>query len=176
MTSPAAVRAFWWFLGCTVASAAPLAAIWTVNRNDLFWVALVLVGLGGAAASTTIRVQTAPPGSVMFAAIYPLSIAGAIIGDSWQVDGDIEVNGAATILLVAALIGAIPVIGIMRTRPASWFVGCRNWWTVVALLLFFVYGLGIMFIPLAVAGALSARSLTRSSAVEELRIQRSRHD
>ena len=126
-----------------------------MNRDDRFWVGVVVAGALGAALAVGPYAARWTPGAVWFAAAYPISVALGLTIDAAEGDGDLE-PGALLGWALAVFVATLPVLG-HRRRSLVWFRVSTVGWSVVSLVLFFVYGLGIAFIPLALAAWFSAR-------------------
>lgn len=154
-TLTTSTRPIWWAIGAATIAALPLAALWTVNRDNRFWVGLVVISALGAFLALNPVADRLAPASVWFGVAYPIAAVFGISMEAAQQDGRLG-GGAVLGWAVTLVISILPVIGRAR-KSLLWFRWWAVWWWVVSGALFFAYGLGLAFVPLAVSATLTAR-------------------
>ncbi len=159
---PAAMRSgVAWGVAVTVLVIPTFAAIWSLNGRGRFWPATALVAVIGFGAGWWMGWRGRPlPNEfverhrhVLFVALYPLAVA---IGVLFAQPGFSAFNRCEWIV-IAVGIGSIAVLcNAMKNGR----VVLRRWgwgWSVITVLLFPIYGLGLVFLPLAVGYRVAAR-------------------
>ena len=155
----------WWALG-TACCAAPVAAsLWTPNRSDVFFPALVAVALTGALLGPIWARQnsTAMNPALLAATVYPAALTTALGIQSIQDEG---AWGFAILAAVAgAAVGGIaPALRHLAARPGAALRRGSSAWALVSVLAVPLLGLGLLGIPQVVSYRLPSclRALLRS--------------
>ena len=153
----------WWSAGAGCVAAPVLSSLWTANRAALFYPALILCIVVGALLSplsASFEGRRSSP-ALLVAMLYPLSCVVALIVESIQVE---EGEGVGTFLVWGLVSVAIPPLLAFWPRwPGRALAWGGAAWATVALLTLPLYGLGVVFIPLAVSYALAAMNARRPS-------------
>lgn len=160
-------RVVWWAAGSSVVAAPLLGIAWTPNRDPQFWPTLCAVAVAGLIAGVGWHRRSATPAvarpwaqpPLVVAVAYPFSCAAALIAHAFLHDPP-EPGATALWATVAVLFGIVPLV-VMRisARADSWLAGLAVFWAVSAVVLVGAYGLGLFFVPLAVANWQAAHSL-----------------
>lgn len=104
-------------------------------------------------------------------AIGVAMVAAAPIATVWNIaameDGRHLTGGAAIGLLLAVAVASPAIVG-GAVASIVWFRWLTVAWWLVSAALFFVYGLGIGFVPLALASGLTVKSLGRAGGDSEV--------
>lgn len=171
-TTVAISTALWWAAGTAITVSPVLASLFTVNRSQAFWPLLIAATVAGATVgvlahrnpSTHLAERlTALPAAMLVALGYPIS-GGIGLGIENAGSGR---DGAAT-LLYLAFISVVVAFGCLcrwgpwwqpttALRRSSWL------WAALSILLLPLLGLGLFFVPLAVAYRRAAQTVGGSS-------------
>ena len=166
---PAAIRsAIAWGVAFVVLVIPTFAAIWSLNGRGRFWpaTALVAVVAFGAGWWSGWHGRALPNRfverhrHVLFVALYPLAVA---IGVQFA-HPEFSAFNRCEWFVVAVGIGSNAVLCDARKNSR---VVLRRWawgWSVITVLLIPIYGLGLVFLPLAVGYRVAARHGQTDSA------------
>lgn len=172
-TTDAALTASWWAAGTAVVVAPILASLFTVNRSPVFWPVLTILAVAGSAFGLRAHLRPSTrladwlarlPTPMLVAIGYPISLG---VGFGLENTGPGN-SRQETIVLLAVTATPVAFGWLCRwgplwpppsgTRFASWV------WIALSVLLFPLVGLGLLFIPLAVASHQAAKQLEHASA------------
>jgi hypothetical protein len=149
---------------------APVAAIWTANRDAPFYPALVCLAALGAIAGVISNRLPEPsrsqlsrlPPPLIVATVYPIMVVVAIVAENWAAEESAALR-SVPLIGIGILFTSIALVGrYVRPRPIRWF---RSWsvvWIVVSVALFFFLFVGVAFIPLAVSYRFAASHMVES--------------
>lgn len=153
-------KGVWWSLGAACLSAPPLLAKRTSGSATLLFVlAVTAVGIALAIGSSlgsnemgdSAKIRSRVSTACVFAGLYPLAVVlGVLLAGT---DNGVE-SLKDRLLWIAggAVVGSVPTVGSLLLGNPSRLLRCLSWiWFGLFGLTFFVYGLGFVFLPLAIS-------------------------